>query len=231
MTTAGPQPDQPSDLNPLVLAKAIIRCFCVLIAFLHTRHHVSFRACALILGAFSLVFAALPGNLLQGQSIPRTLKTVFNNLGIRDGFSIQVICQFCYRVFPLDNLSGDSQCPDCRKALFRPDNRGYLNRLFYCELSEDGTDAGETPKGIPYLVAPVQLPSEGLKEFFKCPGMLDAVEEWKTQPDTPGELRSMQDGRVWKTIPDRDGKPFFSKSPTPGEIRLGVTFSLDWFVL
>lgn len=38
----------------------------------------------------------------------------------------------------------------------------------------------------------------------------------------------MQDSEVWKTIKGPDGKSFFLEGDCDAEIRLGVTFSLDW---
>jgi hypothetical protein len=36
---------------------------------------------------------------------------------------------------------------------------------------------------------------------------------------------------VWKTIKGPDGRPFFFGREANGEIRIGVTFSLDWFAI
>ncbi|KAJ7222107.1 hypothetical protein GGX14DRAFT_532195 [Mycena pura] len=61
--------------------------------------------------------------------------------------------------------------------------------------------------------------------------MVSAVESWRTRTRTPvdGELKCMQDGRVWKEIKDTRGDSFFYGASSEEEIRLGVSFSLDWF--
>jgi hypothetical protein len=79
------------------------------------------------------------------------------------------------------------------------------------------------------MVSPIQLLSAGLHDFFKRPGMVEAVNSWKTRPRVEGELNCMQDGKVWKTIKDGKGQPFFFAPEAADEIRLGVSFSLDWY--
>lgn len=63
------------------------------------------------------------------------------------------------------------------------------------------------------------------------PGMVHEVNKWKTREGKRREWGSMQDGNVWKTIEGPDGRPFFFGPEANGEIRIGVTFSLDWFVI
>jgi hypothetical protein len=71
-----------------------------LVAFLHTRHHVTFRACTLILKCLEHVFTSLPGNLLRGTAdMPTTLHTVFARLKARDRFTIHPVCYNCHKVF------------------------------------------------------------------------------------------------------------------------------------
>ncbi|KAF7346894.1 hypothetical protein MVEN_01441600 [Mycena venus] len=59
--------------------------------------------------------------------------------------------------------------------------------------------------------------------------MVPAVNAWKARERSPDELRSIQDGEVWNTILGPDKKRFFFEGDSETEIRLGVTFSLDWF--
>jgi hypothetical protein len=58
--------------------------------------------------------------------------------------------------------------------------------------------------------------------------MVAAVDQWKTWPRVPGESRSIQDGKIWQTIKGPDGQKLFYGDSSENEIRLGVTFSLDW---
>jgi hypothetical protein len=80
------------------------------------------------------------------------------------------------------------------------------------------------------MVSPIQLLSSGLQDFFNRPGMVDAVEAWRKRPSANGELKSMQDAEVWKTLKDAQGRSFFFGPHSEEEIRLGVSFSLDRYV-
>lgn len=107
-----------------------------------------------------------------------------------------------------------------------------MNRLF--DSDPIGGDDPDTPRpadgtSIPHVVAPIQLLSDGLREIFSRPGMVPAVRAWKSQRQVPGELRNMQDGRVWKTMKGHDGQRFFHDGDSDKELRLGVTCSLDWY--
>ncbi|KAK6974712.1 hypothetical protein R3P38DRAFT_2811582 [Favolaschia claudopus] len=57
---------------------AYILSVTILVAFLHTRHHVSFRACALILLVLNLLLRAVPGEILGKEKLPGSLQTVFS---------------------------------------------------------------------------------------------------------------------------------------------------------
>ncbi|KAJ6532812.1 hypothetical protein B0H10DRAFT_1972920 [Mycena sp. CBHHK59/15] len=203
-----------------------IRCVLILVAFLHTRHQVSFRACGLILTCLNFMFLKLPGDLLHPTDpMPVTLKTVFSRLGLQgDRFTSQILCYQCHRHFERDTPS-DALCPDCETELFQPATR----QLFQSVLTSiTGTSAPE-PARRPYLVSPVQLLSDSIREFFQRPGMVGAVNAWKIRPRTPGESRSIQDGKVWRNIKGHDGQSFFHGDSSKTEIRLGTMIGLDWF--
>jgi hypothetical protein len=209
--------------------RAYIRCLIILVAFLHTKHHTSFRACALILMALNFILTTLPGNLLGGDRMPGTLTTVFSRLQLRDRFKVHPICYLCHRIFSGEESS--DLCPDCEEEVYRPRTRQLFKQLFGTELIGDGDEddnLGYHPKRTPHVVQPIQLLSTGLRDFFTRPGMVHAINAWKTRVIVPGELKSIQDGNVWKTIEGPDGNAFFSDDEDDDEIRLGVTLSLDW---
>ncbi|KAJ7821926.1 hypothetical protein B0H14DRAFT_2829659 [Mycena olivaceomarginata] len=64
------------------------------IPFLHTKHHITFRAAALILICLSFIFSALVGDFTGAIATPCTLKTVFAKFDIKDNFVVHP------RVFP-----------------------------------------------------------------------------------------------------------------------------------
>ncbi|KAJ7305462.1 hypothetical protein DFH08DRAFT_825153 [Mycena albidolilacea] len=190
----------------------------------------------LILVALGLVFSKLPGNLLGGEKLPRQLPTVFSRFDLTDTFKRHPICYLCHKIFD-PAVPPDTLCPDCECEIFRPQTRTLFRRLFQSEPeptvsgdSDPETDsAGSTLGRQPHVVAPIQVLSDSLRHLFARPGMVPAVNGWKAQEHSPNELRSIQDGEVWNTITGPDKKRFFFEGDSEKEIRLGVTFSLDWF--
>lgn len=215
-----------NDLHPAWYVRGII----YLVAFLHTRHHVTFRACALILSCLNYILTALPGNLLGAARMPLTLKTVFGRLGAADRFNIHPVCYQCHRVFA-PGVAFNTFCPACDLELFRPATRRLFDALDDDQPTVFESADNEQPVGVtrePHMVAPLQSLSIALTEFFTRPGMVAAVNAWKTRTTVQGELKSMQDGEVWRTLRGHDGDSFFFGPSAKEELRLGVTFSLDW---
>jgi hypothetical protein len=202
-----------------------------MVAFLHTKHHVTFRACAVILICLGFIFSSIAGTALGNVEIPRTLRTVFAKLDIKDTFTIHPICFQCHVVFEPD-IEPDTFCPDCEEEIFGAPPRDGPNAEGDDEsVAGDAGAATDKPrKRKPYAVAPIQLLSTGLRTFFERPGMESAVNSWKTRPHVDGELKSIQDGEVWKTLKDSEGRSFFFDPRADNELRLGVSFSLDWYV-
>ncbi|KAJ6459894.1 hypothetical protein C8R45DRAFT_800584, partial [Mycena sanguinolenta] len=203
-----------------------VRATMYLVAFLHTQHHVTFRACAQILTALDSIFSALVSKLSGRMRMPTTLKTVFSRLGIEDRFVVYPVCYVCHRIFDSDT-SPTIFCPDCDVEIFRPAPRHLFHRMGLDEsVPGDETD-NVTVHREPYLIAPIQLLSQALEDIFARPGMVFTVNAWKARVQVAGELRSMQDAKVWKEIKGHDGQPFFFGASSKHEVRLGVTFSLD----
>ncbi|KAK7037192.1 hypothetical protein R3P38DRAFT_2356330, partial [Favolaschia claudopus] len=189
-------------------------------AYLHTKHHLSFRACALLLQALNFVFRTIPARLLGNQEMPRTLVTVFSQLGSSDKFNIYPICYMCNRIFT--ESDGFSLCPTCKVDLDRSQSRRFGDD------SDGGDDFGYRSNRTAHLVQPIQLLSDALRELLTRPGMVDAVNAWKRRPIVAGELKSIHDANVWKTIQGPDGTSFFFGRGARDEIRLGLSLSLDW---
>jgi hypothetical protein len=156
--------------------------------------------------------------------MPVTLKTVFSRLGIQDRFVVHPVCYNCHKVFQ-PGIDTATFCPACDLELFRPATK----RLFD-SVAEPGDAEEPFVDRVPYMVAPIQVLSVALAEFLTRPGMVSAVNSWKTRTTVAGELKSMQDAEVWNTLKGQDGNLFFFGPSADEEIRLGVTFSLDWRV-
>lgn len=196
------------------------RLILVGVAFLHTRHFVSFQACAMVLTCLNMVLVAL-GLVHSSRPLPRTLMTVFDRLEIIDQFEIRPTCSSCHALFPV-NISPDSSCLTCDKPLFKAASANIYQRL-----------SGRSPKPSPEVVTPYRSLSSLLEEFVARPGYERKCEVWRTRsPPPPGELHDISDGNIWNTVKGPDNKPFFDKPGSnitePGELRLGVTLSLDW---
>ncbi|KAJ7219917.1 hypothetical protein GGX14DRAFT_389333 [Mycena pura] len=169
-----------------------IRCLMYLVAFLHTRHRVTFRAAGLILISVGFIFSCFCGNLIGAVATPRTLKSTF--------------------------------CPDCDEEVFGAGIADNDDVRGQADTPDDPPDVQPSPprKRKPYMVAAIQLLSVGLHDFFKRPGMVSAVNAWKTRTEVHGELRCMQDGKVWKEIKDVNKRPFFYGPESDEDIRFGV---------
>ncbi|KAG1862061.1 hypothetical protein DFJ58DRAFT_657027 [Suillus subalutaceus] len=195
------------------------RIIIIMVAILHAKHHVSFRACALILHCVTTILLSL-GILHPTQPLPTTLNTVIHHLDLHDRFTIYPVCGHCHRIFPTD-IPTNALCSDCDSRLFKP----VSNRLFRMVT---GRKAQRPP---PVCAAPIQVPSSLLANFLAHGDNEAACESWRSRTVKPGELHDISDGEVWRTIQGPDQAPFFSGTETSQELRIGVTMSLDWYVI
>lgn len=196
------------------------RLILVCVAFLHTRHFVSFQACAVILTCLNMMLITL-GLVHTSRPLPRTLTTVFERLDIADKFEIRPTCANCHILFP-DNSPSDFCCPTCAKPLFKSASANVYQRL-----------SGKTPKPSPEIVTPYRSIPSLIEDFISRPGYEQKCEAWRARPPPPpGELHDISDASIWNTVEGPNRKPFFDKEghnlTEPGELRLGVTLSLDW---
>ncbi|KAJ7236515.1 hypothetical protein C8J57DRAFT_1530067 [Mycena rebaudengoi] len=177
--TSGPD-RATSHRNPYLL------CVALLITFLHTRHHVSFSACSIILLALSMIFSALLSNTLGGETFPRTLTTIFSRFDLKDRFTEYPICYLCHRIFER-SVDRDTLCPDCECRIFRPQTRSLFRRLFQSEsepvieIDSDEDIIGAPEEGQPLVISPLQPLSDALQHLFLRPGNVPAVNAWKTR--------------------------------------------------
>jgi hypothetical protein len=167
-----------------------------MVGFLHTRHHVTFRACASVLICLGFIFSSIGGNINGAIAMPGTLTTIFSRLGIKDDLVAHPVCFKCHRIFPPD-INKQSFCPDCEEELFGPASQGGSEPDPSDEIISDSHNLDQ-PEQKPLLVAPIQVLSSGLRNFFKRPGMVSTVNSWKKQPraDEPRKFKSIQDAEV-----------------------------------
>ncbi|KAF8202610.1 hypothetical protein K438DRAFT_1716353, partial [Mycena galopus ATCC 62051] len=215
------------DLHP----KWYIRAVIYMTAYLHTKHRVTFAAAGLILVCLAFIFSVLAGDLIGAVKMPITLKSVFSKLDIKDNFVVHPTCFSCHTLFEPD-ISPDTFCPHCEEEIFGAppeDNAVEDDDVEAGHTNPSGAPSSRKNKRKPYMVTPIQVLSVGLKDFFKRPGMVAAVNSWRAKPRNKEDMTCMQDGKVWNTIKDQDGSLFFFGQKALEEIRLGVSFSLDWY--
>ncbi|TFK81258.1 hypothetical protein K466DRAFT_502435 [Polyporus arcularius HHB13444] len=197
--------------------KWYIRSIIVLIAFLHTRHHVTFRACDITLFALRTIFVAL--DLIdKNDDMPATLKTAFTRLKVEDRFHVLPECSRCRRIFK-PGTKHHVKCPSCNNPLYLRTSPNTLMRLL-----------GRTqPEPIAKAVTPLRLLSRVLAYVVTQPGMETALDAWRSRtPPPPGEYHSIHDGKCWKTIKGSDSRPFFGPEGAD-ELRIGVILHADGF--
>ncbi|KAK7041187.1 hypothetical protein R3P38DRAFT_2768557 [Favolaschia claudopus] len=132
--------------------------------------------------ALNFVFTTIPGKLLGSQQMPRTLVTVFSQLGLTDKFKIFPICYLCNRIFT--ETDGFFLCPTCKVDIYRTQSRRLFNRFFAVDVIGDNDDTGDADdfgfhsNKTAHLVQPIQLLSDALRDLLARPGpagMVDAV--------------------------------------------------------
>jgi DNA-directed RNA polymerase subunit RPC12/RpoP len=196
-----------------------VRIILLLVAVLHTKHHVTFRACGLILFVLSTVFTHLSLTPTH-NTIPHTLDTVLARLDLEDRFKSCPACVFCQQIFRPTTPHG-SRCPQCDENLFIKN----VPTLFYRLTGRS------PPPPPPKLSVPVRTLSELLTDSFAHGPLEDQVQEWMSYRPRRGQYSSFMDGRVAQELKDRTGNQFFDpNSLDANEIRLGVTWSVDWYV-
>jgi len=190
----------------------------LLVLWLHTQFHLAFRACAAVLVALSLAFAAA-GSPIE-PPIYTTLPSVISALDAEPTMKTYPVCPQCMKVFP-DSVSRDATCDRCSCRLFPPKPATSNKR--------PRSDAREVPK--PHLQFPSKSIEDYLTTILAVPGIEDEMEAWRKKTRTPGRYTDIFDGEVCKTIPGVDGSPFFYPKDNvlePNELRIGVSLGADW---
>ncbi len=186
-------------------------------AFLHTRQNVSFRSCAILLALLNSIFLAL-GVITFDNELPLTLDTVLRKFELEDRFIIYPLCKKCHRIFQ-PNIPSDSVCPDCDEELFRTISNSVFRSITGCNA----------PPPPPFLVTPIQVLSSLLVDCLSKPGIEHTVESYSKTRILQADIKTdISDGEIWKNAKCPDGTKFFDRNDDSGELRIGVTMSLDW---
>ncbi|GBE78372.1 hypothetical protein SCP_0112570 [Sparassis crispa] len=203
------------------------RVLLLLCSWLHLHYHVPYCTCALILQVMQLIFVAV-GLLSTQADAPTTLLTAIKRLHLGDNFEIKAMCPSCRRIFP-SSPSLTLRCSSCNIPLFK--RVAVRARLVLPLEAFQADDAADTQAQVPLLQTPFSLLSEQLPAYVnRLEGSLDP---WRVHPQTPpGQLWSMQDGKLWQTLLGPDGQMFFYNGQdrtNPDELRIGITLHFDGF--
>lgn len=190
----------------------------LLCAWLHLRHFTTHSAVNLILGVLRLVFVAL-GVLSPTVQVPLTLKTAFKCLDLDGNIPIIPVRPSCLWTHH-GELAPDATCTRCDAKLF----------------IDNPTQSANNPQPAkPKLQAPYILPSQLLVQLINSTPTMEAdLDKWRSRTYKPGQLTCIQDGEVWRTLPDSNGGLFFDNDPdraSASELRIGVTCGFDGFVV
>ncbi|KAL6299004.1 hypothetical protein BKA93DRAFT_753720 [Sparassis latifolia] len=174
-----------------------------------------------------LIFVAV-GLLSTQADAPTTLLTAIKRLHLGDNFEIKAMCPSCRRIFP-SSPSLTLRCSSCNIPLFK--RVAVRARLVLPLEAFQADDAADTQAQVPLLQTPFSLLSEQLPAYVnQLEGSLDP---WRVHPQTPpGQLWSMQDGKLWQTLLGPDGQMFFYNGQdrtNPDELRIGITLHFDGF--
>jgi hypothetical protein len=209
-----PAPRQPIDAYNSSHSLWFVRVVMLLVAVLHTRHHLSFRGCSLILSCLSVIFLALQVIPVSNR-MPISFPTVLHKLDLNDCFITHPICHSCHAIFTPDV---DKKMSCCGQRIFSDPDETYFERMLGRPL----------PPPTPITSAPVQLLSGALPDFLNRGSNEKSCEFWKRDKVRPGKRTEIWHGDVWGSIKGCDRRPFFEAQETSDELRLGVTLSLDW---
>ena len=203
--------------------RLLVRSLLLLVAFLHTSFHLPFAACAILLFAFRMTLEFLKV-VDPKKTIPLTLTSLLQQMHVRDDFKSQILCPSCWEIFEPDVFTdAGTLCHACDDTVFR-----------LLTSPAQPLSAEHKINRVPYLVLPIQPLSSLLSEFLLQPGIMEELEKWasvNSQHADSDQLSAIWDGRIWQESKAPDGKPFFARNQVPdGELRIGVTISLDWQV-
>jgi hypothetical protein len=178
--------------------KWFVRGISLLIGFLHTKHHVSFRACGIILWTLRSIFIVL-GILTSHDHMPTTLGTTFMHLGLTDRFNLLIVCPKCRAIsqppITVLTLEANSLCHLCQMGLYLGISNNHL-----ADYRQSGSQSTKSIK--PKIVVPFASLKDLLTKLLSRPGMEVQIDAWHSLPQVVGKYEAIWDGSIWKTILD-----------------------------
>lgn len=213
-STSNPPPD-PANFHP---SGIFIYVIYMLVFWLHSQCHLSFRACNAVLACFAIVLRA--AGVIVEPDLYLTLPSVMTSLGADPTFQICPVCPTCQQVYP-PSIVATATC--CSKPLFDTTPTVAEQRR--------GRSTREKPK--PLLQFPFKSLEDQLTTVLSNIAVEEEIEQSinKVKASIPGVYNNIFDGKVCKELKCKDGTLFFSPSDevkASGELRIGVTLGVDW---
>ncbi|TBU21201.1 hypothetical protein BD311DRAFT_679081, partial [Dichomitus squalens] len=119
-----PPPVPASDVYASAHSLWYIRSVLLLVVFLHTHHHVTFRACNLTLSTLRSIFVAVK-LIDNADPMPTTLTTALRRLDLTDRFHVLIECPQCRRLFKPKIVNHNIKCPECDIPLFSASSSAF----------------------------------------------------------------------------------------------------------
>lgn len=194
LATAGPIPNT---LDSFVTANDVwfIRLILLVVGFLHTKHHMSFRACGILLWCLRSIFISI-GLFNEDNRMPTTLGMAFTHLEFVDCFTLLVVCTECRAITgtPImsPHLEEETLCTNCNAGL-------YLG-IPPMHFVPDPATRPILKKVTPKIVVPFASLRDLLTDLLSHPGFEALIDAWRTQRQAPGKYAAIWDGHIWKTI-------------------------------
>lgn len=210
----------PQDVYASSHSNPLVRLSLLTTAQLHIKYNLGFYACSVLLLVFAFIFFSV--DVIAAKSeMPTTLQTVLQHFDLHDRFEVYPLCVDCHQPY-LSSSPPDSRCLECDTALFHPTTTKLFNDFLHLRGNR---------RSRAVVAAPIRTLSALLVDFLNEPGMEAACEDWKTRENNPGTYSSIMDGAFWNELWGVDTEPFFDRhNDQDGDLRLGVTFSLDWSI-
>lgn len=208
----------PSDVHP----NPVVYYVYLMVFWLHSQCHLSFRACNAVLACFAIILQS-SGALMDAPTY-LTLPSVMNTLDATPTFQIAPVCPQCMAVYP-PQTPVLGTCEKCEVPLFKTSPS-------HAEARRGKTQA-ENPR--PVLQFPYKSLEDQLATMLANPGIEDEMEKALDQATShkPGTYTNIFDGRVCQELRAADGSRFFfpdARAKSTGELRIGVTLGVDWYV-
>lgn len=208
----------PSDVHP----NPVVYYVYLMVFWLHSQCHLSFRACNAVLACFAIILQST-GALMDAPTY-LTLPSVMNTLDATPTFQVAPVCPKCMAVYP-PQTPVLSTCDNCDVPLFKI-------APSHAEARRGKTQA-EKPR--PVMQFPYKSLEDQLATMLANPGIEDEMERALDQATAhkPGVYFNIFDGRVCQRLQAPDGSRFFfpdARTKSTGELHIGVTLGVDWYV-